>query len=60
MEGYYTYPDTTVGAPRKKRIAIVTQGVKLGDETRGYTRFRFIAQALAEAGFDVDLVTSTF
>ncbi|MBQ2680562.1 MAG: glycosyltransferase WbuB, partial [Eggerthellaceae bacterium] len=60
MEGYYTYPESTVGAPRKKRIAVVTQGVKLGDETRGYTRFRFIAQALAEAGFDVDLITSTF
>ena len=60
MEGYYTYPESTVGAPRKKRIAVVTQGVKLGGETRGYTRFRFIAQALAEAGFDVDLITSTF
>ena len=60
MEGYYTYPESKVRAPRRKRIAVVTQGVKLGDETRGYTRFRFIAQTLAEAGFDVDLVTSTF
>lgn len=60
MEGYYTYPDSASSNPRKKRIAVVTQGVKLGDETRGYTRFRFIAQVLAEAGFEVDLITSTF
>lgn len=60
MDGYYTYPSSVSGAFRKKRIAVVTQGVKLGDETRGYTRFRFIAQVLAEAGFEVDLVTSTF
>ena len=60
MDGYYTYPDPTTRVARKKRIAVVTQGVKLGDETRGYTRFRFIAQALSEAGFEVDLITSTF
>ena len=60
MDGYYTYPTSVSGTFRKKRIAVVTQGVKLGDETRGYTRFRFIAQVLAEAGFDVDLITSTF
>ena len=61
MEGYYTYPDT-VKSPydRPKRVAIVTQGVKLGDETRGYTRFRFIAELLVRNGFDVDLITSTF
>ena len=45
---------------RRLRIAVVTMGVKLGDETRGYTRFRFIAQMLAEHGFDVDLITSSF
>ena len=61
MEGYYTYPDSSLpAAPRKKRIAVVTQGVKLGDETRGYTRFRAIAEALVNAGFEVDLITSTF
>lgn len=45
---------------RKPRIAVVTMGVKLGDETRGYTRFRFIAELLAQEGFDVDLITSSF
>ena len=44
----------------KKRIAVVTLGVKLADEVRGYTRFRKIAQLLVEAGFEVDLVTSSF
>ena len=44
----------------KPRIAIVTMGVKLGDETRGYTRFRKIAEVLVRAGFDVDLYTSSF
>lgn len=52
-------PDATAHA-RKPRIAVVTMGVKLGDETRGYTRFRFIAELLAQEGFDVDLVTSSF
>ena len=64
MKGYYTYPNAT-GAQdnvpaRKKRIAVITQGVKLGDEQKGYTRFRVIAETLAEAGFEVDLITSTF
>jgi glycosyltransferase involved in cell wall biosynthesis len=43
-----------------KHIAIITMGVKLGDETMGYTRFLTIAQMLATAGFDVDLITSSF
>lgn len=43
-----------------KRIAVVTQGVKIGDEVRGYTRFRKIAEMLAAAGFEVDLITSSF
>lgn len=61
MRDYYTYPDSgSAAAERPRHIAVVTQGVKLGDETRGYTRFRFIAQALAQAGFKVDLITSTF
>lgn len=59
----------TVGKPlaqaipiptRKHRVAIITMGVKLGDETRGYTRFRFLSEALVRNGFDVDLYTSSF
>ena len=61
MAGYYTYPDEIAAGPeRTLRIAVVTQGVKLGDETRGYTRFRFVAEMLVRAGFEVDLITSTF
>ncbi len=64
MQGYYTYPDSVGGkAPKRnrpRRIAVVTQGVKLGDETRGYTRFRFLCELLAAQGFEVDLITSTF
>lgn len=61
MQGYYTYPDS-VGSnrARPRRVAVVTQGVKLGDETRGYTRFRFLSELLAREGFEVDLITSTF
>ena len=44
----------------RPRIAVVTMGVKLGDETRGYTRFRFLSELLVEKGFDVDLITSSF
>lgn len=44
----------------RKRIAIVTMGVKLGNETRGYTRFRAIAEILTSNGFEVDLITSSF
>lgn len=43
-----------------KHIAVVTMGVKLGDETRGYTRFRFLSELLAREGFAVDLITSSF
>ena len=53
-------PKTSPRQRERLRIAVVTMGVKLGDETRGYTRFRFIAQMLAEHGFDVDLITSSF
>lgn len=49
-----------MGRADKKKLAIVTMGVKLGDETRGYTRFRFLAEYLVRAGFQVDLITSTF
>lgn len=64
MQGYYTYSDAYESAgerlARPARIAIVTQGVKLGEETRGYTRFRFLAELLAHEGFEVDLITSSF
>lgn len=40
---------------KPKRLAVVTMGVKLGDETRGYTRFRFLSELLAREGFEVDL-----
>lgn len=43
-----------------QRIAVVTMGVKLPGETRGYTRFRKIAEMFCEAGFDVDLITTSF
>ncbi|MEA5020591.1 MAG: glycosyltransferase family 4 protein [Gordonibacter sp.] len=52
---------TASGHPHTNRhIAIVTMGVKLGDETRGYTRFRFLAELLVREGFEVDLITSSF
>ncbi len=47
-------------AARSKRIAVVTMGVKLGDETRGYTRFRFLSELLVREGFEVELFTSSF
>lgn len=43
-----------------KKIAIVSIGVKLGDEKKGYTRFRFLANLLVSQGYDVDLITSSF
>lgn len=44
----------------KPRIAVVTMGVKLGDEVRGYTRFRALSKLLVKQGFEVDLITSAF
>lgn len=44
----------------KPRVAVVTMGVKLGDEVKGYTRFKTIAEMLVDAGFEVDLITSSF
>ncbi len=43
-----------------KRIAVVTMGVKLGDEVKGYTRFLAIASMLAARGHEVDLITTSF
>lgn len=45
---------------KTRRIAVVTLGVKLADEVRGYTRFRKISELLVKAGFEVDLITSSF
>ena len=44
----------------QKHIAVVTMGVKLCNEQRGYTRFRKIAELLVDAGYRVDLITSSF
>lgn len=41
------------------KIAVVTMGVRLNDE-KGYTRFRYICEFLTDAGFQVDLITTTF
>lgn len=42
------------------RIAVVTMGVKLGDEDKGYTRFVSICETLRASGFEVDLITTSF
>ena len=41
------------------KIAVVTLGVKLDGE-KGYTRFRYLCDFLTEAGYRVDLITTTF
>lgn len=43
-----------------KRIAVITMGVKLGKETKGYTRFVSVCEALRAAEFEVDLITTSF
>jgi glycosyltransferase involved in cell wall biosynthesis len=45
---------------RRQRIAVITMGVMLGDEVKGYTRFRTIAEMLVAAGYEVDLITTDF
>ena len=42
-----------------KKIAIITMGVKLKGE-KGYTRFGYLAEFLTKAGFQVDLITTSF
>lgn len=42
-----------------KKIAVITMGVRLNDEP-GYTRFRYICEFLTDAGYEVDLITTTF
>lgn len=41
------------------KIAVITMGVRLNGE-KGYTRFRYICEFLTEAGYQVDLITTTF
>ena len=42
-----------------KKIAVITMGVRLDGE-KGYTRFRYLCDFLTEAGYQVDLITTTF
>ncbi len=42
-----------------KKIAIITMGVKLKGES-GYTRFRYLSEFLVKAGYQVDLITTSF
>lgn len=42
-----------------KKIAVITMGVRLDGE-KGYTRFRYLCDFLTEAGYEVDLITTTF
>ena len=43
-----------------RRIALVTMDVRLADEPKGLDRTAYIAGTLAEAGYEVDLITSSF
>lgn len=42
-----------------KKIAVITMGVKLNNE-KGYSRFRYLSEFLSDAGYEVDLITTTF
>ena len=42
-----------------KKIAVISMGVKLNGE-KGYSRFRYIGDFLSDAGYHVDLITTTF
>lgn len=42
-----------------KKIAIIAMAIALNGE-KGYTRFAFLADMLAKAGYDIDLITSSF
>ncbi len=44
----------------KKRIAVFSIDAKLGDEVRGATRYTFLCELLARAGYEVDFITSRF
>ena len=41
------------------KVAVITMGVKLEGE-KGYTRFRYLCEFLAQKGYEVDLITTTF
>ena len=41
------------------KIAVITMGVRLEGE-KGYTRFRYLCDFLVDAGYEVDLITTTF
>lgn len=43
----------------KKKVAVITMGVKLNDEP-GYSRFRYLSDFLSDAGYKVDLITTSF
>lgn len=43
-----------------RKIALVTMDVRLPGETQGLDRTAFIAGMLADAGYEVDLITSSF
>ena len=43
----------------KKKIAVITMGVKLNNE-KGYSRFKYLSDFLSDAGYEVDLITTTF
>ncbi len=45
---------------RNSKIAVITQAVKLADEIAGLNRTSYVAKLLAEKGYEVDLLTSTF
>lgn len=51
--------DTSKECNFVKRVAIITMGVSLDGE-KGYTRFRSLADLLVDAGYGVDLITTTF
>ena len=42
-----------------KKIAVISMGVKLNGE-KGYSSFRYIGDFLSDAGYQVDLITTTF
>lgn len=53
---------TTITAEQRqnKKIAIIVQAVRLLPEEPGLDRAEFMASVMAAAGYDVDLITSTF
>lgn len=58
-DGFFFIKNTPADEKRR-RIAVVSLGVKLGDETQGLARARFIADLLVAAGYEVDFITSRF